>query len=513
MMRSTRRRIVAASIARSIALHTAGALDEHAVRTVDHHLRDAEISEEWLQRTEPGDFVEQFTEELLVTWLRQQRCLRAQQLRQRAAQHAVDRVHARRALRHALVAGIRQEAQVHPPLDVAVGSGAGIEPGEHAAHETRRSSSAAPPDLIATSSRRVAARSSGSGGRTARTPASTARAIGGRTGTRARTGRSSTSRISAAPSDRPGSSTNATPAARVVSGAFTAAPQAEVAAAQDHDRHVGDLDRHPRRGRIGAAGVDNAGQLGRVAGPPARAAPASAAAAGASRRGVPGGIEGQAGRDLDGETVEGVGRRVRSGGEPFGDPGIRVGAEAEDRGEITTEIGEAAPATTSERGCARGGEDRGTRAPLGRPQGEKHVVPPGTPAVETAETSGEARGKVRAAGNLWPVARVGQGVRTRNLTQTVEQSRTRNGPARGGPEPIRAVLRQPSGVPNLLGHGNPNGDEDQEDDDLLHRISRTGRARGGSARMVSPSVTAWQPPGPLRGATPPEPAGPGGGSR
>jgi hypothetical protein len=47
-----------------------------------------------------------------------------------------------------------------------------------------------------------------------------------------------------------------------------------------------------------------------------------------------------------------------------------------------------------------------------------------------------------------------------------------------------------SGVANLLGHSNPDGDEDQEDDDLLHRISRvslfsTWPSPGGSARIVA----------------------------
>jgi hypothetical protein len=47
------------------------------------------------------------------------------------------------------------------------------------------------------------------------------------------------------------------------------------------------------------------------------------------------------------------------------------------------------------------------------------------------------------------------------------------------------VLEAVSGVADLLGHGYPDGDEDQEDDDLLHRISSASRARGGSARIVA----------------------------
>src|SRR5262249_6679705 len=54
--------------------------------------------------------------------------------------------------------------------------------------------------------------------------------------------------------------------------------------------------------------------------------------------------------------------------------------------------------------------------------------------------------------------------------------------------------RADSGVANLLGHGNPNGDEDQEDDDLLHRISRVFPSPRRLGAHRSPPVTAWQPP-------------------
>ena len=61
---------------------------------------------------------------------------------------------------------------------------------------------------------------------------------------------------------------------------------------------------------------------------------------------------------------------------------------------IFAEIGEAASTATGEGGSAGRRQDRGTRAALGRPQGEEHDVPPGTPAAAATESSGEARGEV-----------------------------------------------------------------------------------------------------------------------
>jgi len=79
-----------------------------------------------------------------------------------------------------------------------------------------------------------------------------------------------------------------------------------------------------------------------------------------------------------------------------------------------------------------------------------------------------------------------------------ERARTGGGPASSAlcafgvrAAPARAKLRRAvSGVANLLGHSNPDGDEDQEDDDLLHRISRvslfsTSPSPDGSARIVA----------------------------
>ena len=138
-------------------------------------------------------------------------------------------------------------------LEQAVVGGAGATAGRRRSRRLTVDEPAPTPTRRTTS---VAARASGSGSRVGRTPASTARAIASFTGTRASTGRSSTSPISLAPK-RPARLVEQHDTGGVLErGRVDGPPQREVAAAQHHDRDVGHLD-HRARGRLArGAAVD-----------------------------------------------------------------------------------------------------------------------------------------------------------------------------------------------------------------------------------------------------------------
>ena len=114
------------------------------------------------------------------------------------------------------------------------------------------------------------------------------------------------------------------------------------------------------------------------------------------RSAEPAGQQRDPGRRLHRESVERVGWRLGSGGEPVGEPGVGVGGEREDRG-LVARRGRRARAVGSAREDerARGGEHGRARTALRGPQGDEHSSPlsrdPGCPG-----TDGEANETRRA---------------------------------------------------------------------------------------------------------------------
>ena len=172
-------------------------------------------------------------------------------------------------------------------------------------------------------------------------------AMAARTGTSASTGRSSTPATSRRPRARPGSATCTTPDAWASGAGAHGAPEREVAAPDDDERRVGDLEHRSRRRGRRQAEVDDGrdetvAQRDRRARrrprPPGRGPAAGPAAARDERH---------AGGGLDGQALERVGRRLRPGAEPIDEPGRRLGRQAEQGGLVAVEIrepGAAAPA-------------------------------------------------------------------------------------------------------------------------------------------------------------------------
>ena len=110
--------------------------------------------------------------------------------------------------------------------------------------------------------------------------------------------------------------------------------------------------------------------------------------------------EGQTRSNLDRESVERVDRGVGTRGQPFGEPGFRIGTEAENRGLITGKIGKATATTPSEHRGAHGREDRSTGAPFRGPKSEKHSASPVMRRRDRDGNFGGSARESRATGNL-----------------------------------------------------------------------------------------------------------------
>ena len=132
------------------------------------------------------------------------------------------------------------------------------------------------------------------------------------------------------------------------------------------DRRVGDLDQRALGRRLRPSGVDDARnrsvaqrdrQRGAGLGLGERRERSGARAPGHER---------DAGGGLHGQAVERIGGRLGTGGQPVGQPGFGIGAEAEDRGLVAREIGE----TDADRaGRARPRTRRRARTYRTRPSG------------------------------------------------------------------------------------------------------------------------------------------------
>ena len=183
-------------------LQTTRPLDVGAPRTVDHHFGDRRVGEQWLERTEARDFVRELLEQLVETDGRQQRLLVPQELAEARPERGV-------VGRADVVGTLRDQAAVHALLERAVAVATMLDLGgehERSCRLTRRPLPGRP--LPGRPVRRCRA---GARGRTRprgfgqpgrqHTGIHRARAIGCFTGTRARTGMSSTSLTSRADSD------------------------------------------------------------------------------------------------------------------------------------------------------------------------------------------------------------------------------------------------------------------------------------------------------------------------
>ncbi len=135
------------------------------------------------------------------------------------------------------------------------------------------------------------------------------------------------------------------------------APQRQVARVHDHHRPVHHFEQGPGRRFVGGAGVDHGRARPRREGDGQSGAGLRRGGTGAGGR-APGRQEVEHGRHLDRQPVEGVGRRLRTGGEPGGQARLRVGGQAEDRGLIAGEVGEAGAGRVhpGQRQSAGGGE-------------------------------------------------------------------------------------------------------------------------------------------------------------
>ena len=165
------------------------------------------------------------------------------------------------------------------------------------------------------------------------------------------TGRPSTCATSAGPSARPGSCRTTRPNARPVERRRGRAPERQVALPDDQQRRVAHLEHGAGDRRVGDADVDDRErpvaerdrERGAGLGGRRRLEHARQAAARQQR---------EPGHDLDAEPVERVGGRGGTGGEPVGDAGLGLGAEAEHRGLVAAEVDE------PDRADATGGVDR-----------------------------------------------------------------------------------------------------------------------------------------------------------
>ncbi len=192
-------------------LEPAPTFDVGASGSVDHHLGDRRVRQQGLQRAEPDDLVGELLQELLEARRGEQRLLVAEEVAEAGAHRVVahDRV---------IVTALHDETAAHTLLERRIGccrrcAGDGRD---------RHAAAPRPTETPVRCNRSAAGRASSSGSRAASTPASTARATAALTGTRARTGRSSTSDTSRADNERPCSSTSTAPAVRASAGACTA---------------------------------------------------------------------------------------------------------------------------------------------------------------------------------------------------------------------------------------------------------------------------------------------------
>lgn len=142
-------------------------------------------------------------------------------------------------------------------------------------------------------------------------------------------------------------------------------PERDVTLTHNDDRRVRHLEHRSCDGTVGNTDVDDrewtVPQCNRKRGATLGGRRRFQQALGSTTR-----QQGETGDDLDAQTIERVRRRGGSGSEPIRHTGFRIGAQAEDRGLVTTKIHQPDRAE-GVRGmeCARSRDDRSTGATFG----------------------------------------------------------------------------------------------------------------------------------------------------
>ena len=170
------------------------------------------------------------------------------------------------------------------------------------------------------------------------------------------------------------------------------APQGQVAASHDDDIDVGDLREHDERGRVEPARVAQRGSRVGTERDRERGAGLGCDRADAVRAR---GQQRQSGADVDREMVERLGRRGGAGLQPITQAGRGIVGPAEHRGLVAREIGNARRRAPRDEQSRRRSDDRRSRAALRRPEADEHEVPPRS-TRERASPPGKARGRSAA---------------------------------------------------------------------------------------------------------------------